>query len=225
MQNKIKLLLASLAIFIFCFWSVEKTQAATCWTGSCKAACSETEEVSTATGDGCSGGEVCCVAKATTSTNACADLVAGADCIMSDGKTAGTCQSGFCGNKTSSTSTTDTASLYSSPVSSLSPSTTSTTGWSSSNLSVFGLPDAGGTGDVGYVIMAILEWLLAIVGIVAVIAMVVSGIQYFFVATDEKMLERAKKTMTSAIIGLIVALSGLIAIYAVDTMLRAGYLF
>jgi cytochrome bd-type quinol oxidase subunit 2 len=92
-------------------------------------------------------------------------------------------------------------------------------------LSEFGLPDAGGTGDVGYVIMAILEWLLAIVGIVAVIALVVAGIQYFFVATDEKMLERAKKTMTSAIIGLIVALSGVIAIYAVDTMLNAGYLF
>lgn len=90
---------------------------------------------------------------------------------------------------------------------------------------MFGLPTAAGTGDVTYVIIAVLDWLLTIVGIVAIIALVISGVQYFMVASDEKMAERAKKTMTSAIIGLVVALSGAILIFAVNSMLNAGILF
>lgn len=95
------------------------------------------------------------------------------------------------------------------------------TGWNSSDLGQFGLP---GT-PLKDIIMGVLDWLLTIVGIIAVIALVISGFQYYMVATDEKMLETAKKTARAAVIGLVVALSGVIFIHVVDTMLNAGKLF
>lgn len=66
----------------------------------------------------------------------------------------------------------------------------------------------------------IANFLLGIVGVIALIAFVISGLQYFLVATDEKMLETAKKTMINAIIGLIVALSGYIAVKTIEMLLR-----
>lgn len=68
----------------------------------------------------------------------------------------------------------------------------------------------------------IADWLLNIIGILALIGFVISGIQYFLVATDEKMMETAKKTMMASIFGLVVALSGYIVIYTIDTILNAG---
>jgi hypothetical protein len=66
----------------------------------------------------------------------------------------------------------------------------------------------------------VVDWLLSIVGIIAIIGFIISGFQYFLVATDEKMVEKAKKTMVASIIGLVVALSGFIAIKTVDFLLR-----
>ena len=104
------------------------------------------------------------------------------------------------------------------------PTTTqpaSGSGWSSNNLRMFNLPEA----PVYYIITNILNWLLTIVGVLAIIALVFSGLQYFLVATDEKMLETAKKTMRAAVIGLIVAISGMVVIFAVESMLRAQMFF
>ncbi len=67
----------------------------------------------------------------------------------------------------------------------------------------------------------IANWLLSIIGIIALIGFVISGFQYYLVATDEKMMETAKKTMTASIIGLVIALSGFIVIYTIDAVLNA----
>ncbi len=64
------------------------------------------------------------------------------------------------------------------------------------------------------------NFLLSIIGIIAIISFVISGIQYFLVATDEKMMETAKKTMVYSIIGLVVALFGYIAIKTVEMLLK-----
>jgi uncharacterized membrane protein len=64
------------------------------------------------------------------------------------------------------------------------------------------------------------NWLLSIIGIIAIISFVISGIQYFLVATDEKMMETAKKTMVASIIGLVVALFGYIAVKTVEMLLN-----
>jgi len=64
------------------------------------------------------------------------------------------------------------------------------------------------------------NFLLSIIGILAIIGFVISGIQYYLVATDEKMLETAKKTMVASIIGLVVALFGYIAVKTVEMLLK-----
>jgi cytochrome bd-type quinol oxidase subunit 2 len=65
------------------------------------------------------------------------------------------------------------------------------------------------------------NFLLSIIGIIAIISFVISGIQYFLVATDEKMMETAKKTMVASIIGLVVALFGYIAVKTVEMLLKS----
>ncbi len=64
------------------------------------------------------------------------------------------------------------------------------------------------------------NWLLSIIGIIAVIGFVISGFQYFLVATDEKKLQTAKRSMVASAIGIVVALSGVIAIKTVNMLLK-----
>ena len=73
-----------------------------------------------------------------------------------------------------------------------------------------GLPD--NPDGVKGIAANVANWLLSIVGIVAVIGFVIAGFQYFFVSANEEMMKTAKKTMTASGIGIVVALSGLIAI-------------
>ncbi len=82
------------------------------------------------------------------------------------------------------------------------------------------LPTGNGAGVLG-IAGSIMKWLLTLVGILAVIAFVIAGILYLTAAGDEGQIDRAKKTMTSAIIGIIVALLGLIVLNAVVKMLSA----
>jgi hypothetical protein len=62
-------------------------------------------------------------------------------------------------------------------------------------------------------------WLLAIIGTLSVIAFVVSGIQYLTAAGDEKNIETAKKNLTYSVIGVVVALSGLIIVTTISMIL------
>jgi cytochrome bd-type quinol oxidase subunit 2 len=60
-----------------------------------------------------------------------------------------------------------------------------------------------------------MNWLLGLIGVLAVVAFVISGILYLTAAGDEEQIERAKSTMMFAIIGLVVALVGLVIVNAV----------
>ena len=61
-----------------------------------------------------------------------------------------------------------------------------------------------------------LNFLLSLVGILSLLGFVLAGFQYFFMAFDEKSVEKAKKTLTASIIGLVIVFSGLIIIYAIS---------
>jgi len=91
--------------------------------------------------------------------------------------------------------------------------------WDANNLTGFGLPNA----SIYSIISNILNWLLAIVGVVGIIGFVISGILYLTAAGNEDMIQKAKRAMTYSIIGVIVALSGLVAIYFADSMLNAVF--
>ena len=85
------------------------------------------------------------------------------------------------------------------------------------SVSKAGLPDSPGIKNI---LVNILNWLLRIIGIITVIAFIISGGQYLLASGDEKIIEIAKRNMTYSIIGIIVALSGFVAVRAIDTALR-----
>ncbi len=83
-----------------------------------------------------------------------------------------------------------------------------------------GLPDP--SGKIAGILTNILYWLLSIFGILAIIAFAIAGVQYILSTGNEEMIDTAKRNMKWSIVGVIVALSGLVIVYAIDKMLR-GY--
>lgn len=79
------------------------------------------------------------------------------------------------------------------------------------------LPDS----TVYEILSNFLFWILAIFAIIGVISFVVAGMIYLLSAGETEMIERAKKAMRWAIVGVVVGLSGIIIIQAVDAMLNA----
>lgn len=61
----------------------------------------------------------------------------------------------------------------------------------------------------------LMYWLFGILGFLAVIGFVISGILYLTAAGDEDQIDRAKKAMMYSIIGIIVAMLGLIIFSAI----------
>jgi len=87
------------------------------------------------------------------------------------------------------------------------------------NIPDVGLPDPGD--GIKGILTTFLKWLLGIFGMVALASFVISGFQYFLAKGDDKAMETAKKNLTYSVIGVIVGLSGVIVIQAIDSALRA----
>ena len=64
-----------------------------------------------------------------------------------------------------------------------------------------------------------MNWLLILVGILGVIGFVIAGIIYLTAAGDEGQIEKGKTAMIYSIVGVIVALLGVIIIQAVQGLL------
>ncbi len=92
-------------------------------------------------------------------------------------------------------------------------------GWDVTTLDSYNLPDPS-DGIYG-IISNILEWLLTIVGIVGVIGFIISGLMYLTSTGEEAKIKVAKSAMTASITGVIVAISGVVVIKAVDNILNA----
>lgn len=85
-----------------------------------------------------------------------------------------------------------------------------------------GLPSPSGSDPVASVIENVMMWLLGIVGIIAIIAFVISGMQYLLSAGNQNMIETAKRNMQWSIVGIVVALMGLVMLnFVFDIM--SGY--
>lgn len=93
--------------------------------------------------------------------------------------------------------------------------------WNLGGLAIFALPNTSILG----ILTSLLTWLLMILGIVAIIAFIIAGLLYLTAAGDTTQIERAKKAMLYSIVGIIVGLSGLIAIRAIYTALQGVPLF
>jgi uncharacterized membrane protein len=81
----------------------------------------------------------------------------------------------------------------------------------------------GGTGLPGgsilNIVTNIMNWLLLVIGILGVIGFIIAGILYLTSAGDETAIERAKKAMLYSIIGVIVALLGVVILQAAKSLL------
>jgi uncharacterized membrane protein len=81
-----------------------------------------------------------------------------------------------------------------------------------------GLPSS----SVFEIISSIMYWLLALVGIIGVIGFAIAGLIYLTAAGDEDRISKAKSALTYSIIGVIVALLGLVALNFAKNLLGAG---
>jgi hypothetical protein len=86
-----------------------------------------------------------------------------------------------------------------------------------------GVETAGLTGPDFYTIgVRVLDLLLSIFGIIAIISLVSGGGMYLTAYGDEKRIDTAKKIITYSIIGIVVALSALVIINQVASLITGG---
>jgi hypothetical protein len=78
-----------------------------------------------------------------------------------------------------------------------------------------GLPE----NSIKNIIEKFLLWILGIFGFLGIIGFAISGMMYLLSAGEDKRMETAKQAMQYSIIGVIVGLSGLVVIAAVDAFL------
>lgn len=84
-----------------------------------------------------------------------------------------------------------------------------------------GLPEA--PDGIAGILGNLLNWLLYILGFIGIIAFIISGLQYLFSAGDEGMAETAKKNIKYSIIGIVIALSGLVIIRTITAILTLPF--
>lgn len=91
---------------------------------------------------------------------------------------------------------------------------------------VSGVCVPGNTGlpgqSVDVIVKNFLFWLLSIFATIATIAFLISGVQYLVASGDQKIMETAKRNMTYSIIGILIGLSGLIVLRAIEALLGAN---
>lgn len=85
-------------------------------------------------------------------------------------------------------------------------------------------PNVGGTtglpkSSLMDIISNIMQWLLTAVGIAGVIGFVIAGLLYLTAAGDEKKIATAKQAMLASIIGVIVAIAGVVALNVAKSLL------
>lgn len=86
-----------------------------------------------------------------------------------------------------------------------------------------GLNSPATANPIATIISNVMGWILGIFGSIAIIAFVISGIQYVTSAGNENQIETAKRQMKWSIVGVVVALSGLVILYAIENIMSAAW--
>ena len=86
-------------------------------------------------------------------------------------------------------------------------------------------PDAGGKTELPKssllgIVTNIMNWLLTAIGIAGVVGFAIAGILYLTAAGDETRIKSAKSAMVASIIGVIVAIAGVVALTAAKGILN-----
>ncbi|TSA44794.1 hypothetical protein D4R52_03680 [bacterium] len=88
----------------------------------------------------------------------------------------------------------------------------------------FTIPDATGTGlpneaKTSDIVMRVIQILLAVAGLVAVIFLIVGGFRYILAGGNEEAAESAKKTITNAIIGIVIIILAFVIVRVISNAL------
>ncbi len=83
------------------------------------------------------------------------------------------------------------------------------------------IPDPGGL-TLTEIVTNILEFVLSIFGLIAIIVLVIAGGMYFAAGGSERNKETAKKMVQYAVIGIIVALSSLVIVNEISTIISGS---
>jgi hypothetical protein len=75
------------------------------------------------------------------------------------------------------------------------------------------------SGSVTGIVTNVMNWMLTLVGILGVIGFAIAGILYLTAAGDEERIKVAKRAMMYSILGVVIALIGLVVIKAVSSAL------
>jgi hypothetical protein len=81
------------------------------------------------------------------------------------------------------------------------------------------------TQSIYNIVQNFMNWILGIVGILGVIGFAIAGVLYLTAAGDDNRVQTAKNAMMYSIIGVIVALVGLIALKAAGSLLGGNNKF
>ena len=81
----------------------------------------------------------------------------------------------------------------------------------SASVTTYTIADIGGsvglgTADLKDTVVNIIQWVLGILALVAVVMIIIGGFQWMTAAGNEKRIEKAKKVISAAVIGLIIVL-------------------
>lgn len=78
--------------------------------------------------------------------------------------------------------------------------------------------------NLGQLIMAVISLLLIVAGSVAVVFLMVGGYRYVMASGNEDQTESAKKTITSAIVGLVIIVAAFVIVrLIINILLKAPY--
>jgi hypothetical protein len=91
----------------------------------------------------------------------------------------------------------------------------------------FGIPTGTGApeGTVTSIIMNVTNWLLYIVGFLGIVGFAIAGILYLTSAGDDDRITKAKNAMIYSIIGVVVAIVGVVALkFAYNLLVGSGKL-
>lgn len=76
--------------------------------------------------------------------------------------------------------------------------------------------------SISNIAMNVLNFLLSVVGIIAIISLVVSGLLYFFSFDDKKRMQVAKRSVQYSIVGIALALGGMVLIRLIGQFFSAS---
>jgi len=83
-----------------------------------------------------------------------------------------------------------------------------------------GLPDP--QGGVFTILLTFINWALIIIGLLCLIAFIYSGFLYLTGQGENDKIEQAKKVVTYAVVGTVVAVLGLVAVRTIDMIMRGN---